>query len=173
LNGFLLEPLRNCMLIVPDRSRYRNELVQMHMSLTFLQIKALALHLIQRIWLLLKVHQLSLMPSSMTLCLTLLTFPSPFLHPLIYHMHVKNILMLLDEHIVSTRDGGVQRFLVRWRGRPTSDCTWITSDELQQLDPDLLEYYQSYLALHSMGQVLPTPRELVRTQDTSRLISID
>ena len=45
-------------------------------------------------------------------------------------MHVKNILMLLDEHIVSNGDGGVQRFLVRWRGRPTSDCTWITSDEL-------------------------------------------
>ncbi len=64
-------------------------------------------------------------------CLTLLTFPSPFLHPLIYHMHVKNILMLLDEHIVSTRDGRVQHFLVRWRGRPISDCTWITSDELQ------------------------------------------
>ena len=31
--------------------------------------------------------------------------------------------------------------LVRWRGHPTSDCTWITRDELQQLDPNLVECY--------------------------------
>ncbi|GFZ13346.1 hypothetical protein Acr_23g0017310 [Actinidia rufa] len=47
------------------------------------------------------------------------------------------------------RDGGVQRFLVRWSGRPTSDDTWITSDDLQQIDRDLFEYYQSRPSIHS------------------------
>jgi hypothetical protein len=70
----------------------------------------------------------------------------------------EHIDIILDEQIVSTRDGGVQRFLVPWRGHPTSDCTWIIRDELQQLDPDLLECYQSYLDLHSMGSSSSHPR---------------
>ncbi|GFS43514.1 hypothetical protein Acr_00g0085550 [Actinidia rufa] len=40
----------------------------------------------------------------------------------------EHIDAILDEQIISTRDGGVQRFLVRWSGRPASDDTWITSD---------------------------------------------
>ena len=67
------------------------------------------------------------------------------------YAHKESIDAMLDEQIVSTRDEGVHRFLVRWRGRLDSDCTWITRDELQQLDPDLLEYYQSSLDFHSMG----------------------
>ena len=47
------------------------------------------------------------------------------------YAHKESIDTILDEQIVSTRDGGVHRFLVRWRGRPDSDCTWITRDELQ------------------------------------------
>jgi hypothetical protein len=77
-----------------------------------------------------------------------LPIPAPLNLPYARKEHIDAIL---DEQIVSTRDGGVQRFLVRWHGRPTSDCTWITRDELQQLDPDLLEYYQSYPSLHSTG----------------------
>uniref|UniRef100_A0A2N9H1M6 Integrase catalytic domain-containing protein n=1 Tax=Fagus sylvatica TaxID=28930 RepID=A0A2N9H1M6_FAGSY len=77
-----------------------------------------------------------------------LPIPAPLNLPYACKEHIDAIL---DEQIVSTRDGGVQRFLVRWHGRPTSDCTWITRDELQQLDPDLLEYYQSYPSLHSTG----------------------
>ncbi|GFS36949.1 heat shock protein DnaJ with tetratricopeptide repeat-containing protein [Actinidia rufa] len=42
----------------------------------------------------------------------------------------EHIDAILDEQIISTRDGGVQRFLVRWSGRPASDDTWITSDDL-------------------------------------------
>ena len=61
----------------------------------------------------------------------------------------ESIDAILDEQIVSTKDGGVHRFLVRWRGRPDSDCTWITRDELQRLDLDLLENYQSSLDFHS------------------------
>ena len=45
--------------------------------------------------------------------------------------HKESIDAILDEHIVSTRDGGVHHFLVRWRGQPDSECTWITRDKLQ------------------------------------------
>ena len=34
------------------------------------------------------------------------------------YAHKESIDVILDEQIVSTRDGGVHRFLVRWRGRP-------------------------------------------------------
>ena len=63
--------------------------------------------------------------------------------------HKESIDAILDEQIISTRDGGVHYFLVWWRGRLDSDCTWITRDELQRLDLDLLEYYQSSLDFHS------------------------
>ncbi|GFY88904.1 hypothetical protein Acr_06g0008440 [Actinidia rufa] len=61
----------------------------------------------------------------------------------------EHINVILDEQIISTRDGGVQRFLVRWSGRRTSDDTWITSDDLQQIDRDIFEYYQSRPVSHS------------------------
>ena len=67
------------------------------------------------------------------------------------YAYKESIDVILDEQIVFTRDGGVHRFLVRWRGRPDSDCIWITRDELKQLDLDLLEYYQSSSNFHSTG----------------------
>ena len=63
--------------------------------------------------------------------------------------HKESIDAILDEQIISTRDGGVHYFLVWWRGGPDFDCTWITRDELQRLDLDLVEYYQSSLDFHS------------------------
>ena len=78
--------------------------------------------------------------------------PIPTSSPLnLPYAHKESIDVILDEQIVSTRDGGVHRFLVRWRGRPDSDCTWITRDELRRLDPDLLEYYQSSSDFHLTG----------------------
>ncbi|XP_038975300.1 uncharacterized protein LOC103717641 [Phoenix dactylifera] len=56
---------------------------------------------------------------------------------------------ILDEQIISTRRKGYQRYLVRWHGRPESDDTWITREELQQIDPDILEHYQSQTQLPS------------------------
>ncbi|XP_075640578.1 uncharacterized protein LOC142612363 [Castanea sativa] len=83
------------------------------------------------------------------------------------YAHKESIYAILNEQIVSTRDEGVHRFLVRWRGRPDFDCTWITRDELQRLDPDLMEYYQSSSDFHLMGRVLLTRGALVRTQSTN------
>ena len=47
------------------------------------------------------------------------------------YAHKESIDAILDKHIISTRDGGVHHFLVRWRGRLDFECTWITRDELQ------------------------------------------
>ena len=78
----------------------------------------------------------------MSLCLALLM--PLFLSPLplnLPYAHKESIDTILDEPIVSIKDGGVHRFLVRWQGRLDFNCTWIIRDELQRLDPDLLEYY--------------------------------
>ena len=56
-----------------------------------------------------------------------------------------------DDQIISTRDDGCRRYLVHWKGRPESDDTWITREDLQRLASDLLEFYKSHLELYSMG----------------------
>ena len=40
----------------------------------------------------------------------------------------------IDHQIVSTRGGGYQKYLVKWRGRLVSYCTWITDGEFQHLN---------------------------------------
>ena len=54
---------------------------------------------------------------------------APILAPLplnLPYAHKESVDTILDEHIISTRDGGVHHFLVCWQGQPDSDCTWIT-----------------------------------------------
>jgi hypothetical protein len=53
---------------------------------------------------------------------------------------------ILDDQLVSTRKGGYQKFLVRWKNRLASDDSWLKIEEVQRLNPDL---YEEYLALHS------------------------
>ncbi|GFY87387.1 hypothetical protein Acr_05g0010260 [Actinidia rufa] len=89
---------------------------------------------------------------NLPMSLQLITLLPPILHQhhcLFSPAPNEHIDAIFDEQIVSTRDGGVQRFLVRWSGCPASDDTWITSDDLQQIDRDLFEYYQSRPASHS------------------------
>ena len=83
------------------------------------------------------------------------------------YAHKESIDAILDEQIVSTKDGGVYHFLVQWRRRPDYDCTWITRDELHQLDPDLLQYYQSSSDFHSTRLSFSHPG--VVGADTSQL----
>ena len=76
--------------------------------------------------------------------------PIPSPTPSCFQKAHKDIIdVILDEQSLFTRDGTVQFFLVHWRGRPDSDCTWITREELQQLDPILLEAYLDTLATTS------------------------
>ena len=46
--------------------------------------------------------------------------PLPPLPPKLYHA-VENIDFILDDQIVSIRDGGIRRYLVKWKGRPESE----------------------------------------------------
>ena len=50
----------------------------------------------------------------------LIPTPSPLNLP---YANKEFIDAILDEQIVSTKDGRVHCFLVRWQGRPDSDCT--------------------------------------------------
>ena len=34
-------------------------------------------------------------------------------------------------------------YLIRWKGKSPAEDTWLDRSELQQIDPDLLEYYES------------------------------
>jgi hypothetical protein len=57
------------------------------------------------------------------------------------------IKAILDDQLVSTRRGGYQKFLIKWKNRPMSDFCWLQTEEVQCLNPDL---YDEYLASHSM-----------------------
>ena len=66
---------------------------------------------------LVKALQLFLIPLLMSLLLDPIDAPIPTPLPLnLPYAHKEYIDAILDEHIVSTRDGGVHCFLVRWRG---------------------------------------------------------
>ena len=56
--------------------------------------------------------------------------------------------------MVSTRQGGYQKFLVKWKGHPLSDCTWITDEEFQTLALDL---YDQFHAFNSPGSSFSKP----------------
>lgn len=53
------------------------------------------------------------------------------------------IIDVLDDQIVSTRQGGFQKLLVHWRNRPIFDATSITTTDFQNLKQDLYERYQT------------------------------
>ncbi|CAB4263778.1 unnamed protein product [Prunus armeniaca] len=74
------------------------------------------------------------------------------LTPLLPHPRPKEkdiVEDILDDHIVSTRQGGYHKFLVKWKNRPNSDSTWITQEDLQRIDPDILERYYSFISPES------------------------
>ena len=61
---------------------------------------------------------------------------------------------IVDHQIISTRNGGYQRYLVKWKGRPLSDCTWITDQDFQKLNLDL---YEQFHAINSSGPSFSKP----------------
>ena len=78
-------------------------------------------------------------------------FESPSLPPLpdITSFKADDIDNILDDEVISTRDGGIHRYLVRWKKKPHADDIWLDHSELQQLAPDLLEYYKSRITADS------------------------
>ena len=55
-------------------------------------------------------------------------------------MQYKNIDSIFDEQIVSTKNGGTQCCHIKLKGRPESENSLITEEDLQKLYPDLLEH---------------------------------
>ncbi|KAL6188925.1 hypothetical protein ACLB2K_040316 [Fragaria x ananassa] len=51
---------------------------------------------------------------------------------------------IVDHQLISTKGGGYQKYLIKWKNRLVSDCTWITDAELQQLDPDLYDRFHAF-----------------------------
>jgi len=67
--------------------------------------------------------------------------------------------------MISTTDGGTRRYLVYWKGKPESDDSWLDRKDMQHLDPDALEQYESSREIHSTTSTFPTLGELMRTSE--------
>ena len=52
--------------------------------------------------------------------------------------------IILDDEFVTSKDGGLSHFLVKWRGCSHSDATWIQEDNLRHFDHMLLDCYLSF-----------------------------
>jgi hypothetical protein len=68
---------------------------------------------------------------------------SPTIHLPAYTKPKEEIEEILDDQLVSTRRGGYQKFLVKWKNRPQSDCCWLQTEEVQRLNLDLYDHYQA------------------------------
>jgi len=55
----------------------------------------------------------------------------------------ENIDSILDDQIVSTRDGVMRRYLIKWKEKLNLENSWITEGDLRHLDLNRLERYQS------------------------------
>ena len=55
-------------------------------------------------------------------------------------LEIENVL---KDQLVSTRQGGYYKFLVKWRGKPHYENTWITTIDFQKLKSNLYELYQA------------------------------
>ena len=60
---------------------------------------------------------------------------------------------VMDIRTTTTRKGTHRRYLVKWKGRPLTDSTWIDAEELQLQRPDI--YQQLLKAFSSGDEVLP------------------
>ena len=56
------------------------------------------------------------------------------------HLEIEYVL---DDQLVSTRQDEYQKIFVKWRGKPHSENTWITTTDFQKLNPYLYELYQA------------------------------
>ena len=80
--------------------------------------------------------------------------------PLNWPEQREKIERILDDQAISTRRNGYQRYLVRWQGRPESEDSWVTREDLQRIDPDLLEEYLSRTNLYSTESSSSHPRRI-------------
>ncbi|KAK1373260.1 hypothetical protein POM88_029453 [Heracleum sosnowskyi] len=70
-----------------------------------------------------------------------------YLSPSYLHNKIEDIV---DTKIISTRKGGYQKYLVKWKNLGWSDCTWICDEEFQNFNSDLYEKYHHFSSSESL-----------------------
>lgn len=53
------------------------------------------------------------------------------------------VARILDKRVITTRHGNYNRYLVQWEGLPQSSNTWVLESELQKIDNQKLQEFQS------------------------------
>ena len=88
-----------------------------------------------------------------------LTSEGPFLPPLpnLPPYVAEQIDKIIDDEIISTTDGGIRRCLVHWKGKLESGDTWLDREDMQRLDSNALEQYESSRDTHSTGSSFSHP----------------
>lgn len=69
--------------------------------------------------------------------------PTPPPPPLAHRKEV--IEGILDEYTISMRQGGYQKYLLKWKDTLETDCTLLTQEDLQRMDPDLVKRNCSFV----------------------------
>ena len=49
----------------------------------------------------------------------------------------------MTDEIITTKDVGTRKYLVRWKRKSPTDDSWIDRSKLQKIDPNILEHYES------------------------------
>ena len=65
---------------------------------------------------------------------------------------------IVDHQVVSTRSRGYEKYLVKWKVHPLSDCTWIIDEELLDL---IMIFMTDPMLLTHQGLVLLSRREMM------------
>jgi len=68
--------------------------------------------------------------------------PSPECPPVTLPEWQYRIEHIMDDQVVTTRNNGYQHYLVHWQGRPESENSWITREDLQYIDSNLLKQFK-------------------------------
>ena len=70
----------------------------------------------------------------------------------------RQVDQILDEQTTVTRNRVYQCYLVRWKDQPLTEDTWMSREDLMQLDPAMLERFQVEVDPYSMGSSSSHPR---------------
>ena len=65
---------------------------------------------------------------------------------------------MIEDEIISTTNGGTRWYLVHWKGKSESDNTWLDREDVQRLNSDALEQYESSKDTNSPGSSFSNPR---------------
>jgi len=96
-----------------------------------------------------------------------LIFESSFLSPLrdILPYTTCQVNKFLDDQIITTQDGVIQKYMICWTKKILIDNTWLDGSELPKIDHEILKQYESIFTSNSMGRVLSNTGTMMRTSN--------